>query len=130
MSESVAKFRFNGFKVIESKFKYISEFSGKPENYSVDLTPSFSVSESDRIVRLTLETVVATENKLVDIYVKSESVFEFDADLDSGEKQVYFRKNAPAIMFPYVRAYISALSALSGIPSITLPTINLAVNTK
>lgn len=130
MSEQIAKFRFKGFRVLESIFKSVADFSGKPENYSVDLTPSFVVSESNHSVTLTLDTTVTTENKLVDIYVKAESLFEFDSDLDGSEKQNYFKKNAPAIMFPYVRAYISSLSALSGIPVITIPTINLSVNSK
>ena len=51
-------------------------------------------------------------------------IFEFDEDLTN--KQLFFSQNAPAILFPYIRAYISALTALSGIPTITLPTLNLS----
>lgn len=129
MAEQIAKFRFQGFKVLESNFKILSDFSGKPEDYSVDLMPSFEVLDSTHSIKLTLETKITTENKLVEIYVKAESIFDFDSDIDGVEKQNYFKKNAPAIMFPYVRAYISALSALSGIPVITLPTINLVAKT-
>ena len=37
----------------------------------------------------------------------------------------FFCINGPAILFPYIRAYLSSLSALSGIPLILLPTINM-----
>ena len=33
--------------------------------------------------------------------------------------------NAPAIMFPYIRAYISTLTALSGIDTVIVPTLNM-----
>ena len=33
--------------------------------------------------------------------------------------------NAPAILFPYIRAYISNITALGGIAPIILPTLNL-----
>ncbi|MBR4327139.1 MAG: protein-export chaperone SecB [Bacteroidales bacterium] len=130
MVKKIAKFRFKGFRVLESSFKCTSELPNEPENFDVDLMPSFRVAETANSVKLTLETKVRTENSLVDIYVKAESMFEFDDDLNDEEQQLYFRKNAPAIMFPYVRAYISSLSVLSGIPPITLPTINLAINSK
>ena len=37
----------------------------------------------------------------------------------------YFYTNAPAILFPYIRAYISTLTNLSGYKPINLPTLNL-----
>jgi preprotein translocase subunit SecB len=37
-----------------------------------------------------------------------------------------FYINAPAILFPYVRAYISTITNLSGNDTITLPTLNLS----
>lgn len=36
-----------------------------------------------------------------------------------------FYKNAPAIIFPYVRAYVSSLTVLSGIDAVNIPTMNL-----
>lgn len=37
-----------------------------------------------------------------------------------------FYKNAPAIIFPYVRAYVTSLTVLSGIEAINIPTMNLS----
>ena len=38
----------------------------------------------------------------------------------------YFLTNAPALIFPYVRSYISAVTALSGLSAINLPVMNLS----
>ena len=54
------------------------------------------------------------------------AVFEFDENADIEKyKEGFFVQNAPAIMFPYIRAYISTLTAQSGLFTVTLPTFNL-----
>ena len=37
-----------------------------------------------------------------------------------------FYINAPALLFPYIRAYISTLTNLSRLESINLPTLNMS----
>ena len=49
--------------------------------------------------------------------------FESNAGLDNLSS--YFFINAPALLFPYIRAYISTLTNLSGFESINLPTLNM-----
>ena len=77
-------------------------------------------------MKLELTVMVSDEKKMVDINVKANGIFEYDKDIDEKTKESFFTLNAPAILFPYVRAYVSSLTALSGMPPITLPTINLA----
>lgn len=56
----------------------------------------------------------------------TEAIFSYPKEADVEEyKNGYFIFNAPAIVFPYIRAYISSLTALSGMPTLTLPTLNL-----
>lgn len=38
---------------------------------------------------------------------------------------MFFYTNAPALLFPYIRAYISTLTNLSGFEPINLPTLNM-----
>lgn len=66
------------------------------------------------------------KNDSLKIFLNIEGQFEFDKDLTDPVKESFFNVNAPAILFPYVRAYISTLTALSGINPIILPTINLS----
>lgn len=52
-------------------------------------------------------------------------IFETDSKIDENFKDSSFLKiNAPAIAFPYIRAYISNLTLQSGYDSIILPSIN------
>ena len=52
-------------------------------------------------------------------------VFETDSEIDEGFKDSPFMKiNAPAIAFPYIRAYISNLTLQSGYDSVILPSVN------
>ena len=57
-----------------------------------------------------------------------DAVAQFSLDMKVEESQIsnYFFVNAPAILFPYIRAYIATLTTLSGyLKPITLPTLNL-----
>jgi len=46
-------------------------------------------------------------------------------DKDDTNFENFLYRNAPSILFPYIRAYISSLTCLSGIAPVTLPTMNL-----
>lgn len=125
MAEQVAKFRFLNFSITESHIKI--EPSEVTE-YSLDINVDQTVYENEEEGKMKLEltVMVSDEKKQVDITVKANGIFEYDKDIDEKAKKNFFTLNAPAILFPYVRAYVSSLTALSGMPPITLPTINLA----
>lgn len=54
-------------------------------------------------------------------------IFETDNKIDDNFKESAFLNiNAPAIAFPYIRAYISNLTLQSGYDSVILPSINFA----
>lgn len=50
-------------------------------------------------------------------------LFDSKEDIDNLNK--YFYINAPALLFPYIRAYVSTLTNLSGFEPINLPTLNM-----
>lgn len=125
MAEQIAKFQFLGYKVIESNIKLNNPVEGE-NNLSVNFTQTAGVDEQNRKMKLILDTVIEDPNHTIDIHVKTEGYFEFATEIDDTLKKNFFTQNAPAILFPYIRAYVSALTALSGIPSIILPTLNLS----
>ena len=53
------------------------------------------------------------------------ATYEFSSDITQKTLSDMFYKNAPAIIFPYVRAYVSSLTVLSGIDAVNIPTMNL-----
>lgn len=125
MAEKVAAFRFLGYKIIESSLKYdskVSEFN----NLSVNIKSSAGLNEQDLKFKLELELEVKSESGNFLATVKAIGFFEFDAELDEERKSIFFNSSAPAILFPYIRSYITSLTALSGIQPVILPTINLS----
>ncbi len=53
------------------------------------------------------------------------SQFQFAESLKLEDIPPYFYVNSIAIIFPYVRAFISTVTLQSNIPPIVLPTMNL-----
>lgn len=118
--EKKSGFQFNGFKVIKS----LIEIKGKgSEELNLEIEPKSVLSniENNFILEMKVVIIDETGNINIEIIVEGEyKILERDENLKS-----FLFTNAPAIMFPYVRAYITSLTALSGITTITLPTMNL-----
>ena len=125
MAEKVAKFRFLGYKVLESSIK-VCEEPIKDAHLSVHFHQEIGYNEDEQKMRLVLTSKINDDKSLVDIEIKTVGIFEYDKTITPLERDNFFRVNAPAILFPYVRAYVSSLTALSGINPITLPTLNLS----
>ena len=66
------------------------------------------------------------ECSLFFIDVHTKSTFSYDKTVDLSEYlEGLFILNAPAIVFPYLRAYITNITTQSGMTPIILPTLNL-----
>lgn len=125
MAEQVAKFRFLNFSISETHIK-IEPSEEQEHSLSINIDQTQYENEEEGKMKLELNVKVADEKGLVDVNVIANGIFEYDKDITSEAKESFFNINAPAILFPYVRAYVSSLTAMSGMSPITLPTINLA----
>ncbi len=77
--------------------------------------------------RFDLQLIFEATTQAGDMAIKVVSVAHFLYEgIDDITNTPYFVQNAPAIAFPYIRAYISALTTLSGAPPTMLPTLNLS----
>lgn len=114
-------FQFVNFIVRESHivFKQPGEL-----NINVNITPGGVVYKSLGQYHLQLIVDVTDKDDKLNIKIITEAVFQFNNTDDY--KSNLFTINAPAIAFPYVRAYIASLTAQSGVGSIMLPTFNLS----
>lgn len=74
-------------------------------------------------VQLTVD--VKDHSGSFDIHLIAVGIFEFKDMEDPENISNYFYVNAPAIMFPYVRSYISTVTALSGLNAVNLPVMRL-----
>ncbi len=60
------------------------------------------------------------------ITIQCRGVFEFENVSNLEEIPDFFYRNAIAILFPYVRAYLSLVTTQANVPGIILPTLNLS----
>ena len=119
-----AVFSFVEFKVLKSQFIFID--SASPE-LSLNFKATGKHFIKTNIFKLFLSIhVQAAPDKKDFIDIDTEATFTFKAELSEMEGLMnYFVKNAPAIVFPYIRSYISTLTTQSGYKPILLPTLNL-----
>ena len=115
-----SNFQFKGFSIKKS----LMEINGETneENLSVKFKAGGVLNKKEENFLLQLEIIL--DGETVNINIVSEGYFVYEnmeEDLLSG----FLFLNAPAILFPYLRAYISTLTNLSGIAPLTLPTLNL-----
>lgn len=97
-------------------------------NLSVKFTPKGEFIEGDSRFRLYLNTIVSSEidgSETVIVEVDSSSEFVFSGISKLSEIPVFFYPNSIAILFPYIRSFISTLSLQANFNPIILPTMNL-----
>lgn len=128
MAEEKAKFRFERYQITKSLIE-ISNSSNIDKDIEVEIKKTNAEHTEENIFKLMFDVNIKDANKSLNIDINAEGFFEFDKELNDSEKSSFFNINAPAILFPYIRAYITTLTSLSGITPIILPTINL-VNRK
>lgn len=119
----VSKFQFINFVVRESRFAFVER--GEYEFY-FDFTPSGKVYPALGQFELHLDLKIREKNDLVKIDIKTISFFAYEEQEGNLAENKFFTMNAPAIVYPYIRAYIATLTAQSGIGTITMPAMNLA----
>nr|WP_315425060.1 protein-export chaperone SecB [uncultured Pedobacter sp.] len=115
-------FRLESFTVIESHI--VREPDGMGE-VDIDIIPKGILNRPKKNFSLFLDVIVK-DNSSFTININCVGVFRFKSDISEQEMSNYFLVNAPAIIFPYVRSYISAMTALSGLKAINLPVMNLS----
>lgn len=121
MEAKISPFKFNGYLVKHSEIN-LSENIPDGEELKIDIEPSGVKREKD--FTLTLRIHLYDKGGLID--VKAEVLGYFTLKNEEADVPKFLTLNAPAILFPYVRAYVSLLTSLSGKGTINLPTLNLS----
>lgn len=117
-----ASFRLKNYIITETVVRLTVKTIGK--DIQVGISPEGKLNQKDKSFTLTLNVVVRDDKKNLNISLSIDGVFEYDTD-SMQELLPFICNNAPAILFPYIRAYISNITALGGISPIILPTLNL-----
>lgn len=60
------------------------------------------------------------------VAIDCEAIFVFEPKIAFDDVPSYFYRNAIALIFPYLRAFVSTVTLQANIPPIMLPTMNLS----
>lgn len=127
MKKQEAQFRFLDFKVVKSIYQIDTQKfkqGGKLEvNFKFPTELDFT---QKNLISFPMEVLIENEDKSLRIQVGIIGVFESDVDIT--KEKSFIEVSAPAIIFPYIRAYVSNLTSMSGIQPILLPTYNMTKN--
>jgi preprotein translocase subunit SecB len=95
----------------------------------VDFNPSGEFIESEKKYALTfIFSAFSSKEKDTTPFVQVEciGVFKFQDIKSIDDVPEFFYRNSIAILFPYMRAYVSMVTNQANIPQIMLPTLNLS----
>ncbi len=120
-----ANFRFVKYLIKESVLS-LKDFV-RADEISLNVELNATVNKKDEADNSQLEIVVDMKDKddKFSLRLKIVGLFEADESVEQIQLNKFIAMNAPAILFPYVRAFISSLTAQAGIQPIIIPTINL-----
>lgn len=118
-----SKFQFKGFKIVRSLIERNDSVPSK--KISLGFSPKGFINKNDGIFQLSLGVKIQDENKSFNIEIESVANYSFENKENLDKLDNLFYVNAPALLFPYIRAYISTLTNLSGFEPINLPTLNM-----
>ena len=93
---------------------------------NIEIIPSGIYEQSKGIYFLNFEIKVIckeTNSEVVDVTCRAQ--FSFNEPVQIEEIPDYFYPNSLAIMFPYVRAFVSTITLQANLHPVVLPTVNL-----
>lgn len=91
----------------------------------IDFNPGGVFDSSEKSFNLTFEVKVKDEKDNQFVRVRCNGIFKFQEVSSFEDIPEFFYRNSIAILFPYVRAYISLVTTQANVPGIILPTLNL-----
>lgn len=121
-----ASFQLNDYQFV--KIDLDSSFLKNNDiNISFDVSGEFSITDDKPNFKLKFGVEAKNEgqeNKFVEIVCVANFLFENVGTVE--DIPDYFYQNSIAILFPYVRAYISLVTTQANVHPIILPTLNLS----
>lgn len=116
-----ASFQFDSFQINRSLIEVSDPESSE---LSIAFNPAGKLDYENGEFYLFLDIRVQSANKEILVELNSTARFKFENILRE-RLPSFLYNNAPAILFPYLRAHITTLTSLSGMQPIILPTMNL-----
>lgn len=120
-----AAFSFENYKF--SRFSINFGDLNENESLGIDFSPSGEYDSNTGLFKLTLNFIAVAEKSTKPVInVECLALFRFGEALPIEELPDYFFTNSTAILYPYIRAFVSTLSLQANYNAFMLPTLNVA----
>jgi Preprotein translocase subunit SecB. len=122
-----AAFRFDNYYFTKASIQFSTKFEDNL-NLNITFKPKGEFCKDNSLFKLYLSVIISyntenSENKIIEVDCYSE--FVFSEKIKLSEIPYFFYPNSIAILFPYIRAFVSTLTLQANINPIVLPTMNL-----
>lgn len=124
MKEALVKFRGYGLNSLQLA-KLEKKHNKKNVKGDLELKSSFFQSSENKNMYMVLVNV-ATITNTHDITMSLEGYFEFDPTVERFTRDRFLTSNAPAILYPYCRSFISMISSFDSESAVILPVIDFS----
>lgn len=118
------KSQLNFINFVVPKFLF-EKLSIEKEDDSFEIKPQAVINREKGQFHINIDIEINDSENSFLLKMFAVGIFEFEV-----EKEEYLLNfmsiNGPAIIFPYIRSFISSFTSLSGFDTITLPTLNLS----
>lgn len=116
--------KFNGVEIVNTYFNSERKIEGKDETSIVSsIRPKvFIPKDNDSKFSIIIDTELSVKDHFV-LKVGAIGAFEILGTVNSEIRNSFINLNAPSIMFPYIRSFISTFTSNigSGMPTLTIP---------
>ncbi len=119
-----AAFGFDNFRIVSFA---LNELTPDNDELSISIVPSGVYFEKEGVFEVTIDFSASESNSSDIPAVKAilKAKFTFQNPIQYTEIPGFFYLNSIAIVFPYLRAFISSLTLQANIKPIILPVLNL-----
>ena len=115
--------RLENWRIVEMNYSLLNKRNQRKEN-SLGLRFRKLFSNKNKLTFKIIFNLIINDREF-DLNIEAMFNFETDEEITEEFKNSHFPKiNAPAIAYPYLRAYVSNLTLQSGVTPVMLPTIN------
>lgn len=94
--------------------------------FELDFSPSGIYEQKEGRYNLFLVFKAKCNNNIEAVNIQVKAIYQFKESLDINEIPSYFYSNSIAIIFPYVRAFVSTITLQANVTPILLPTLNIS----
>ena len=120
------QFKFLGYRISNFSFHIRDKFGTSPIEFKQEINIQKMVSPEDkRLLNIRLDVSVFAEDNSLELKIELIGAFQGHLEMSDDLFERVSNQNAPAILYPFARAFIVSMTAQANIPPIILPVVSL-----